>query len=91
MVKVNESGKYIEMLEVIALDNENLEVLIEKKVKRFKKNPDDTRLRNHALTRRMEGKWAFSVTDDIRIVYEWIGKDTARFHAIGPHVEVYKK
>jgi len=39
----------------------------------------------------MKGKWAFSVTDDIRIVYEWLGKTTVRFLAIGRHSKVYKK
>ncbi len=55
------------------------------------KNPNDTRLDNHQLTKRMEGKWAFSITDDIRIVYEWLGKNTARFLAIGGHSKIYSQ
>lgn len=60
-------------------------------VELFKKNPNDTRLENHALTKKMEGRWAFSITDDIRIVYKWSNKTTARFLAIGPHIKVYRK
>jgi mRNA-degrading endonuclease YafQ of YafQ-DinJ toxin-antitoxin module len=53
------------------------------------RNPDDTRLDRHPLTKKMGGKWAFSITDDIRIVYEWLGKNTVRFLAIGKHRKVY--
>ncbi len=37
----------------------------------------------------MKGKWAFSITDDIRIVYEWKTKNVVRFLAIGGHEKVY--
>ena len=57
----------------------------------FEKNPNDTRLSNHALTKKMKGKWAFSITDDIRIVYEWISQTTVCFLAIGPHNKVYPR
>jgi mRNA-degrading endonuclease YafQ of YafQ-DinJ toxin-antitoxin module len=39
----------------------------------------------------MKGKWAFSITDDIRIIYEWKDKNVVRFLAIGTHPEVYRK
>ncbi|MBI2086543.1 hypothetical protein HYT74_04330 [Candidatus Daviesbacteria bacterium] len=55
------------------------------------KNPQDTRLKNHSLTGRMIGKWAFSITGDIRIVYEWLGKTAVRFLAIGGHKKVYRR
>lgn len=57
----------------------------------FKKNPDDTRLDNHPLIKRMEGKWAFSITDDVRIVYKWLSKTTVKFLAIGGHGKVYRR
>ena len=69
----------------------NLSCLYKEKVILFKKNPDDTRLDNHPLKRAMKGKWAFSITDDIRIIYEKIGPQTVRFLAIGKHTEVYGK
>ena len=37
----------------------------------------------------MKGKFAFSITNDIRIIYEWLGKNTVRFLAIGGHKKVY--
>ena len=71
----------------------NLEILnlVNKRIKIFKRNPNDSRLDNHKLIKKMRGKNAFSITSDIRIVYEWLGKNTVRFLAIGTHNKVYKK
>lgn len=68
-----------------------LEKIIFQRIKWFKKNPNDTRLKNHALKKRMKGKFSFSITDDIRIVYKWLGKNTVRFLAIGGHKKVYTR
>lgn len=89
MVKINESGDYLKMFQELCLSNEELENLVLRRILWFKKNPKDTRLDNHLLRKNMEGKWAFSITDDIRVVYEWTNKTTVRFLAIGPHPEVY--
>lgn len=91
MVKVSLHSDYRLDLQQIIIKKPEISQVIETRIKWFKKNPDDTRLDNHVLKRRMEGKWAFSITDDIRIVYEWIGKNTARFLAIGGHNKVYRK
>lgn len=64
---------------------------VDARVHWFRNNPNDTRLRNHKLHKDLKGKWAFSVTGEIRIVYEWIGKTTVRFLAIGTHQDVYIK
>lgn len=91
MVKVKRSGKFDIQLRELSLRDLELNKLIEKRVLLFMNNPGDTRLDNHPLTKRMSGKWAFSVTDDIRIVYEWLSKTTVRFKEIGTHKEVYTK
>lgn len=71
----------------------NLQLLdeINWRIKLFAINSNDTRLGNHALIKRMKGKFAFRITDDIRIVYKWLGKNTVRFLAIGGHSRVYKR
>lgn len=61
------------------------------RVEWFKKNPNDTRLGNHDLKKKMEGQWAFWITGDIRIVYMWIGRHKVRFLSIGGHKKVYRK
>lgn len=63
----------------------------DERIKIFERKPNDTPLHNHVLKRKMKGKWAFSVTGDIRIVYEWKSKTVVRFLAIGGHKKVYKK
>lgn len=60
------------------------------RVRWFERNSEDTRLKNHDLHKRMLGKFAFSITNDVRIVYKWLGKNEVRFLAIGGHKKVYK-
>lgn len=91
MLKVLRTGKYEKLEQELLLENPELEPEALERIKWFCTNPQDTRLDNHLLTGRLEGKWAFSVTDDIRIVYEWLGKTTVRFLAIGGHKKVYKR
>lgn len=90
MVKINRSGKYESDLKSLLIKDAKLDREIEKRIIWFRKNPEDTRLDNHLLSKSMEGKWAFSINDDIRIVYEWVGNKTVRFLAIGIHQFVYK-
>ncbi|MDO8452804.1 MAG: hypothetical protein Q7S79_03575 [bacterium] len=78
------------MREKLCLENPELLDLIENKIILFQKNPEDTRLVNHPLKRKLKGEWAFSITGSIRIVYEWQGKSTVRFLRIGDHETVYK-
>jgi len=89
MLKIKFSGKFVKMYDELLEEDPELEDLIDKLRKIFVKNPKDTRLRNHSLSGKMVGQFAFSITDDIRIVYKITGKNTVRFLAIGPHEKVY--
>lgn len=91
MVKIIIRGQFQQLLDKLYLEHSDLEPVVAEKVKWFKNNPNDTRLDNHPLKRSMAGQWAFSITDDIRIVYEWLGKTTVRFLAIGGHRKVYRR
>ena len=90
MIRYTRKGEFEQQYQDLIIDYPELADVVEKKVKWFLHNPEDTRLDNHSLTKTMEGKWSFSITDDIRIVYEWVGKSTVRFLAIGGHGKVYK-
>ena len=90
MIKIRRRGDFTRMLDELLVEDESFEQLIDMRIKWFQKNPNDTRLGNHTLTKKMTGKWAFSITDDVRIVYEWLSKTTVRFLAIGGHEQVYK-
>lgn len=91
MIKIRRRRDFSEMLNELTSQDESLEQVIGERIKWFQGNPQDTRLDNHPLIKKMAGKWAFSITDDIRIVYEWLGKTTVRFLAIGGHKRVYKR
>lgn len=91
MLKIRFLGNYYKSLNQLLEEQPELSLEIDKRVKWFVNNPEDTRLDNHALRDDLEGKYAFDITGDIRIVYEWLGKTTVRFLAIGGHVEVYYK
>lgn len=91
MLKIEKTGKFIRFLDDLRIANPQLEEEIDRRIRWFRENPHDTRLDNHSLTGRMEGKEAFSITDNIRIVYEWLSKHTVRFLAIGGHGKVYRR
>ena len=89
MVKIKRSGKFTEQLRELSIESLELSEKAEGQIILFLRNPNDTRLDNHPLTKRMSGKWAFSITDDIRITYEWLNKTIVRFMEIGRHEKVY--
>lgn len=89
MLRVKFSNKFYKMYrELLEIDPE-IKSLVDKKIILFKRKPDDTRLKNHQLTGKMARQFAFSITDNIRIIYKITGKNIVRFLAIGPHEKVY--
>ncbi len=91
MIRIKKTGEFDRLYETLIQNDPSCAPLAEEAIGWFQDNPEDTRIRNHSLHRGMEGKWAFSVTDDIRVVYEWIGKHTIRLLAIGGHPKVYNR
>lgn len=89
MVRIIFFGSFLKMYNHLLKELPELEDLVNNRRKIFANNPKDTRLKNHKLSGKMKGQFAFSITGDIRIVYEVIGKNTVRFLAIGPHEKVY--
>jgi len=60
-------------------------------IKIFRQNPHDPVLENHALHGKMQGQRSFSVTGDIRIIFEEYNNYVlVLFLDIGPHPKVYK-
>lgn len=90
MVVIQFTGKYASMLANLLEKQPDLEFTVDECVEYFRNSPQDTRLDVHALRKKMNGKYSFSITEDVRIVFEWVRKSTARFLAIGFHHEVYK-
>lgn len=62
--------------------------LLRAALRRFGVNPEDPLLRTHKLKGELAVYWAFSVDDDLRILFRWEG-DEAFLVNIGTHDEVY--
>jgi mRNA-degrading endonuclease YafQ of YafQ-DinJ toxin-antitoxin module len=57
-------------------------------LRRFAADPRDPLLRTHKLKGELADYWAFSVDDDLRVLFRWDG-DVAFFVNLGSHDEVY--
>ncbi len=91
MLHIKYTTEYYQSRKNLETLTPDIEKIISKHTRWFQHNPQDERLHDHELHGKMRGRRAFSITDDIRIVYVRIGKHTVRFLAIGRHREVYKK
>ena len=67
-----------------------IQELAEAKEEIFRADAFDPRLRTHKLSGPMRDLWAFSITHDIRIVFEFLDADEALFHTIGSHQIAYR-
>jgi mRNA-degrading endonuclease YafQ of YafQ-DinJ toxin-antitoxin module len=57
-------------------------------LRRFAADPQDPLLRTHKLKGELDAYWAFSVDDDLRVLFRWEG-DVAFLVHLGSHDEVY--
>jgi mRNA-degrading endonuclease YafQ of YafQ-DinJ toxin-antitoxin module len=57
-------------------------------VRRFAADPQDPLLRTHKLNGDLDADWAFSVDDDLRILFRWDG-DEAFLVNLGSHDQGY--
>lgn len=55
---------------------------------RFAANPKDPLLRSHKLGGELKDYWAFSVDDDLRVVFRWEGGEAFLVN-LRSHNEVY--
>ncbi len=70
-------------------NNSKLKKKFWEKMKIFLENPFFSQLRTHKLSGKLAGQWAFSIDDDCRIVFEFVGKDQVLLIDVGSHDEVY--
>ncbi|QWR78104.1 type II toxin-antitoxin system RelE/ParE family toxin [Candidatus Magnetomonas plexicatena] len=68
--------------------NPNLKEPIKKIFLKLEENPFDPSLKTHALSGNFSGRYACSVTHDIRIVFT-LTEDTIHLLNIGSHDEIY--
>lgn len=60
------------------------------KVAEFQENPLEPSLKTHPLTGLLEGRWAFAVAYDCRVVFHFVSDEEVVFLNVGTHDEVYK-
>lgn len=70
------------------MQNRNLIKKFDERYDNFKEDSSNPILKDHALSGKLQGYRAFSVSGDIRVVY-YIFEDTAYFTNIGSHNQVY--
>jgi addiction module RelE/StbE family toxin len=70
-------------------NNSRLKKKFWEKMEIFLENPFFPQLRTHKLSGKLAGQWAFSVDNDCRIVFEFVGEDRALLIDVGSHDEVY--
>lgn len=70
-------------------NNRNLDIIFHEKVDLFAIDPNNKILNNHYLIGKMKGLYSFSITGDIRVIYQWIDSERVLFLDIGSHNQVY--
>ena len=70
-------------------NNSRLKKKFREKMEIFLENPFFPQLRTHKLSGKLAGQWAFSVDNDCRIVFEFVGEDRVLLIDVGSHDEVY--
>lgn len=67
-----------------------LQKKVSERIEEFKRNPNEQSLKNHALKGKMIGRKSFSITGDIRIIYEEHEDCThVLMLDVGKHTQVY--
>lgn len=87
-VRILYSRRFLKRFEKRILPNQELYIRFKDRVGLFRDSPDHPLLRDHPLRGKLIGFRAFSITGDIRLVYEKV-KDGIILHDIGSHNQVY--
>jgi len=64
---------------------------VKETIERFKRNPYDLRLKNHALKDELQGYRAISTGGDLRLIFQGERKyEQVQFVLVGIHTQVYE-
>ncbi len=87
-MKILRHNNFLKNYKKRILPNKNLDKEFEKRLSLFLQNPRISILRDHKLVGSKRGFRAFSVTGDIRVIYQ-IEKNCLMLYDIGTHNQVY--
>lgn len=89
MTKIVRKKQFAKQYKKRILGNSKLEVQFERRFALFYNGERGHPLNDHALTGNMAGKRSFSITGDVRVIYEETA-DAIIFLDIGTHAQVYE-
>lgn len=87
-MKIYYHKNFIKSYQKRILPNKNLSRRFQERLELFVKDPSDPPLKDHQLTGKKALFRAFSVTGDVRVVYERV-EDGIRLYDVGTHNQVY--
>jgi len=88
-MKIEYSTRFLKNYRKRIIFNTKLEKHFKKRLKLFLSTPGYPLLRDHALIGELSGFRSFSITGDIRVIYQ-INKDSLVFYDIGSHNQLYR-
>ncbi len=86
--KINFLPTFVKKLQKYHRKNPRLIEKYNRKVKLFLQDPHNVSLKTHKLSGDLDGYYAFSIEEDVHVVFEWQGEKVT-FIKIGSHDEVY--
>ena len=89
-MKVEFTHNFIKIYKKRFSHKPNIQIKFDQRTKLFMVDPQNSLLRDHQLSGRLEGYRAFSITGDIRVVY-YVYANIAYFVDVGSHNQVYGK
>lgn len=83
------SNNFIKHFKQRIYPNPKLKTKFEKQVSLFLSDPKNPALKNHHLVGKMNHFSSFSITNDVRVIYQLLSPNKAEFLNIGTHNQVY--
>ena len=91
MIEIIRDEKFKRLFKKWGKRHPNLLPAFKKKLKLFMEDPYNPLLKTHSLSGKLEGLWAFSISFNQRLVFEFADKSRKKVFLvyIGTHDEVY--
>lgn len=86
---INADPKFVKHYKKRILSNAKLDSQFQNRLKLLAENPTHPLLRLHRLSGKLCGFFSFSVTGDIRVLFEEISENEILLRDIGSHNQVY--
>lgn len=86
LVKIHYTSSFVKNFKNLSPEKQKIAIVQEGK---FRKDPFSPSLKTHKLTGKLKECWAFSITYNDRVVFQFISKQEAIFYKIGSH-QIYR-